>query len=218
MSRLKTGVLVSGRGSNLQALLDRAAEADFPAEIACVVSNVKGAQALDRARAAGVPAHTIPHTEYDDRAAFEGALTAKLRAHAVELVVLAGFMRVLTDGFVADWYDRLINIHPSLLPSFPGLHTHRRALEGGLKIHGCTVHLVRPALDNGPVLIQAAVPVLPDDCEDSLAARVLAAEHAILPAAVRAFAENRVRIEGEIACIDAPRPPDGGLINPPATG
>ena len=183
----RVGVLISGSGSNLQALLDAAAAEDFPAEIALVVSNRPGVRGLDRAAAAGVPALTIDHKAYDGRAPFEDALHEALTEHGIETVCLAGFMRVLTEGFVTRWAGRLLNIHPSLLPSFRGLHVHRQALAAGVRVSGCTVHLVTPDLDDGPIIGQAAVPVLPGDTEEALAARVLAAEHRLYPAALRAF-------------------------------
>ena len=183
----RVGVLISGSGSNLQALLDAAAAEDFPAEIALVVSNRPGVRGLDRAAAAGVPALVIDHKAYDGRAPFEDALHEALTEHGIETVCLAGFMRVLTEGFVTRWAGRLLNIHPSLLPSFRGLHVHRQALAAGVRVSGCTVHLVTPDLDDGPIIGQAAVPVLPGDTEEALAARVLAAEHRLYPAALRAF-------------------------------
>jgi phosphoribosylglycinamide formyltransferase-1 len=193
MARLKLGVLISGRGSNLQALIDACAAPDFPAEIALVIANKADVAGLDRAKTAGIPARVISHRA----PGFEEALDGALRDAGVALVCLAGFMRVLSAGFVARWRDRLINIHPSLLPAFPGLHTHRRALEAGAKTAGCTVHFVRAAVDAGPIILQAEVPVLPGDDETSLAARVLAEEHRIYPRAVRLIAEGRVRIKGE---------------------
>jgi phosphoribosylglycinamide formyltransferase-1 len=193
MARLRLGILISGRGSNLQALIDACAAPDFPAAIALVISNKEEAAGLDRARAAHLPARVISHREPD----FETVLDGALRDAGVALVCLAGFMRVLSAGFVARWRDRLINIHPSLLPAFPGLDTHRRALAAGVAAAGCTVHFVRAAVDAGPVILQAAVPVLPGDDEASLAARVLAEEHRIYPQAVRLVAEGRVRVRGE---------------------
>lgn len=199
--RARVGVLVSGRGSNLQALLDACAAADFPAEVALVISNVPGVKALDRAAAAGVPHRVIPHRDYPSREAFDAELDRALRAAGVDIVCLAGFMRLLSAGFVTAWQGRMLNIHPSLLPSFPGLDTHRRALEAGVRLHGCTVHLVTPDLDAGPILIQAAVPVEDDDDEDRLAARVLEQEHHAYPRALRLLAEGRVRVEGKRAIL-----------------
>jgi phosphoribosylglycinamide formyltransferase-1 len=202
VARLKVGVLISGRGSNLQALLDACADPEFPAEIVLVLSNRADAFGLERARKAGVPTQIIPHRDYPSRETFDAALDAALRAAGVELVCLAGFMRLLTDGFVGAWRDRMLNIHPSLLPAFKGLHTHERALEAGVKIHGCTVHMVRPAMDEGPAIVQAAVPVLADDTAETLAARVLEAEHHAFPLALRLVAEGRARIEAERAIVD----------------
>ena len=205
---MRVGVLLSGRGSNLQALLDAGAASW---KVALAVSNVPGAPGLARAEAAGVPVRTVPHRDFADRAAFEEALDAELRAVDIELVVLAGFMRVLGPEFVARWRDRVVNIHPSLLPSFRGLDTHRRALEAGVRWHGCTVHFVRAELDAGPIVLQAAVPVRPDDTEETLAARVLAREHQVLPMAVGWIAEGRVRVENEqVVAVDSGRPP----VNP----
>ena len=216
MARLKVGVLISGRGSNLQALIEACAEQSFPAEIVTVISNRPGAAGLERARAAGLPAATLDHQGYDDRAAFDAALTEALEDAGAELVCLAGFMRLLTAGFVARWRDRLVNIHPSLLPSFPGLHSHAEALAAGVRLHGCTVHYVRHEMDSGPILGQAAVPVLPDDDEERLAARVLAAEHRLYPACLRLIAEGRVRVEGERAIIEGLDASGPLLISPAA--
>lgn len=205
---MRVGVLLSGRGSNLQALLDAGAASW---KVALAVSNVPGAPGLARAEAAGVPVRTVPHRDFADRAAFEEALDAELRAADIDLVVLAGFLRVLGPEFVARRRDRLVNIHPSLLPSFRGLDTHRRALEAGVRWHGCTVHFVRAELDAGPIVLQAAVPVRPDDTEETLAARVLAREHQVLPMAVGWIAEGRVRVENErVVAVDSGRPP----VNP----
>lgn len=210
--RKKVGVLVSGRGSNLQALLDAARDPVFPAEIALVISNVPGAYALERAAAAGVPGRVIPHKSFASREEFDAAVDTALRGAGIEIVCLAGFMRLLTPGFVGGWAGRMINIHPSLLPSFKGLHTHRRALEAGVKLHGCTVHLVTPDLDDGPILVQAAVPVLPDDDADSLAARVLELEHRAYPLALKLVAEGRVALDGPRARVEAAG--GGSLVNP----
>ena len=205
---MKVGVLLSGRGSNLQALLDARAATW---EVAAAISNVAGAQGLARAEAAGVPALTLPHGDFADREAFEDALDGELRAAGAELVVLAGFMRVLGPRFVDRWRDRSVNIHPSLLPAFRGLDTHRRALEAGVRWHGCTVHFVRAELDAGPIILQAAVPVRPDDTEETLAARVLAREHRVLPMAVGWIAEGRVKVEKErVVAAGSDRPP----VNP----
>lgn len=194
---MRIAVLISGRGSNLSALL-AAAQADpaWPALIVRVISNIPGAAGLALAEAAGVPTATVPHAGVGGRAAFEAALQAQLEADGTQAIVLAGFMRRLTPEFTARWHDRTLNIHPSLLPAFPGLDTHARALAAGVKLHGATVHLVRPAVDEGPIILQAAVPVLDDDTPASLAARVLEQEHRILPQAVRWLAEGRLQVDG----------------------
>jgi phosphoribosylglycinamide formyltransferase-1 len=194
-------VLISGRGSNMEALLD----ADPGANIAAVISNRADARGLAIASARGVATAVVEHRRFSSREAFDAELAATIDRFEPALVVLAGFMRILTPAFVRRYAGRMINIHPSLLPSFPGLDTHRRALEAGVKIHGCTVHFVTADLDHGPIIAQAAVPVREDDDEATLAARVLAEEHRILPAAVRAFcqgrlviADGRVRVRGEL--------------------
>jgi phosphoribosylglycinamide formyltransferase-1 len=183
----RVAVLVSGRGSNLGALLAAARDPAYPAEIALVLSNRPNAGGLGIAAAAGVPAEAVDHRPFGaDRAAHEAALDARLRAAEIEIVCLAGYMRLLTPFLVRAWAGRMLNIHPSLLPSFPGLDTHARALAAGVCLHGCTVHLVTESMDEGPILAQAAVPVLPGDTEEGLAARVLAQEHILYPAALRA--------------------------------
>ena len=197
MTKTGVGVLISGRGSNLQALIEACAAPSFPAEIVIVVSNVPGAQGLAHAEAASIPTYTINHKDFPSREAFDSALTEALEAAQVELLCNAGFMRLHSEGFVRRWWNRHLNIHPSLLPAFPGLHTHARVLESGAKISGCTVHLVRPEMDTGPIVAQAAIPVLPGDSEDSLAARVLAAEHRLYPHAIRLVASGEVSVEGE---------------------
>jgi phosphoribosylglycinamide formyltransferase-1 len=214
MARLKIGVLISGRGSNLQSLIDAAREPGYPADIVEVISNVPGVAGLERAAAAGLPNRCIDHKAFKEREPFEAALDDALKTAGVELVCLAGFMRLLTDGFVERWRDRLINIHPSLLPAFKGIHIHERVVEAGVRISGCTVHFVRPAMDEGPILVQAAVPVLPDDDADKLAARVLVQEHRIYPLAVRLIAEGRVTIVDERVRIDGVRPTMGALVSP----
>ena len=197
MARRRVAVLISGGGSNLQALLDASRAPDYPATIALVLSNVPGAFGLERAARTGVPAVCVDHRGFADRAAFEEALDRQLRDAAVDLVCLAGFLRILTAEFVARWHDRLLNIHPSLLPAFPGLHTHARALATGVRVHGCTVHLVRAALDDGPILVQGLVPVRGSDDEATLAARVLEVEHRCYPLALAGLASGRLRVEGE---------------------
>jgi len=214
VEKLNVGVLISGRGSNLQALLDACAAPDFPARIALVFSNVPSAGGLARAKEAGVPTCVMDHQQFPDRGSFEEALHGELTKAGVELVCLAGFMRLLTDGFVGRWRDRLINIHPSLLPAFPGLHAHDRVIAYGARFSGCTVHYVREAMDDGPIIAQAVVPVHPDDDADRLAARVLAEEHRIYPFAVRLIAFGRTRVNGERVIITDARPPSAALLNP----
>jgi phosphoribosylglycinamide formyltransferase-1 len=193
--KLKVGVLISGRGSNLQALIDATSEPDFPAEIVLVISNVADAYGLERARRAAIPTHVINHREFPTRERFDAAMDEALRHAGAGLVCLAGFMRLLSAEFVRRWEGRIVNIHPSLLPSFKGLRVHEQALAAGARISGCTVHYVIPELDSGPPIVQAAVPVAYDDTAETLAARVLEAEHRIYPEAVRLIAENRVRLE-----------------------
>jgi len=214
VKRLALGVLISGRGSNLQALIDACADPAFAARIAIVLSNRADAGGLDLAAAAGLPHATIAHRDHPDRETFERAVDGALRAAGVDLVCLAGFMRVLTPWFVEAWADRLINIHPSLLPAFPGLDTHRRALDAGVRFHGCTVHYVRADVDTGPIIVQAAVPILPGDDEGRLAKRVLEAEHRCYPLAVGLIADGRVRIMGARAIVDASGPTETAVFNP----
>jgi len=185
---MKLVVLISGRGSNLQAILD----AQLPVEIAAVISNRPDAAGLDLARARGIPALALDHKQYASREAFDNALIGVIDRYQPELVVLAGYLRILGDSFVMHYAGRLMNIHPSLLPSFPGLDTHARALAEGVKIHGCTVHFVTPMLDHGPIIVQAAVPVHSNDTAATLAARVLAAEHCVYPKAIAWFAQGRL--------------------------
>ena len=218
MARLKLGVLISGRGSNLQALIDAAADPAFPAEIAVVISNIADAQGLQRATDAGIETCVIDHKVHDGRAAFESALTEALEAYQVRLVCLAGFMRLLTKGFVDHWRDRIINIHPSLLPAFKGLNTHERVLDYGVKFTGCTVHFVRAEMDDGPIIVQGVVPVISGDTPDRLATRVLQVEHRIYPLAVRLVAEGRARVVGNAVNIDVKdhEAEDIILVNPQA--
>lgn len=198
-------VLISGRGSNLRAILD----ARLPARIAAVISNNPGAAGLDLARTRGVATQVVDHRGHARREDFDAELQAAIDPHAPDLVVLAGFMRVLTPAFVSHYQGRLINIHPSLLPLFPGLDTHRRALAAGVRIHGCTVHFVTPTVDHGPIIAQAAVPVREDDTPDTLAARVLEQEHRLYPQVIRWFLEGRIQLtpEGrvEVRGVDVPQ-------------
>ena len=211
MNTARIVILISGRGSNMEALLN----ARLPGTIAAVISNSPGAKGLAVAAAAGVPTSVVDHRGFNERAAFDAALADEILKHAPDLVVLAGFMRVLTEEFIARFADRLLNIHPSLLPAFAGLHTHRRALEAGVRVHGCTVHFVTPEVDAGPIVVQAVVPVLQTDTEETLAARVLEQEHRIYPLAVRWFCEGRVRLSaGGRVEIDGSGNPAGVLISP----
>ena len=207
----KIVILISGRGSNMQAIL----EAGLPATVAAVISNEPQAAGLAIAQRHGVATPVVEHRAQVNRAAFDAALAAKIDAYTPDLIVLAGFMRILTDDFVHRYRGRLINIHPSLLPSFAGLDTHRRALEAGVKVHGCTVHFVTPRLDHGPIVIQAAVPVADGDSDESLAARVLVEEHRIYPQAVRWFCDDRLEItpHGTVT-LKAARGANGALLSP----
>jgi phosphoribosylglycinamide formyltransferase 1 len=197
VTKKRIGVLISGRGSNLGALIEACKAPDYPARIVLVVSNVPSVQGLLRAEAALIPALTINHKDFASREDFDAALDKVLNEAGVELLCNAGFMRLHTEGFVDRWRDRHLNIHPSLLPAFKGLHTHARVLDEGMKITGCTVHFVRPEMDTGPIVAQAAVPVLPGDTPETLGARVLEAEHRLYPHALRLVASGAVRVEGE---------------------
>lgn len=208
----KIVVLVSGRGSNMVALLDACAEQRWNARITAVVSDRKEAPACEIAQSRGVPAIVVARRSFATRPAFDHALAEQLEALAPDLVVLAGFMQILPAGLVASYQSRMLNIHPSLLPVFPGLNTHRRVLESGARIHGATVHYVIPELDAGPIVVQAARPVLPQDDEASLASRVLVAEHRILPLAVRWHLEGRLRIDGNRVVLDAAGPDESQLV------
>ena len=203
---LRVAVLISGRGSNLQALIDACRQAEFPAGIIRVIANRPTAEGLGRAADAGIATTVIDHRNHGDKDSFDAALDKDLRDHGAELVCLAGFMRILTPGFVAAWRDRLINIHPSLLPSFKGLDAQRSALDAGGKITGCTVHYVRAEMDAGPIIAQAAVPVLGDDGVASLSARILAQEHILYPQVLKLIAQGRVRVDGNRAVIDGDAP------------
>jgi len=210
----KIVILISGRGSNMEALITARDAGQLPVDIVAVISNRPDAAGLETAERAGITAHYIDHKAFAGREAFDAALAECIDSFAPDLVVLAGFMRILSDGFVRRYEGRLMNIHPSLLPSFPGLHTHRRALDEGVRIHGCTVHFVTPTLDHGPVIIQAAVPVLDRDDEATLAGRVLRQEHRIYPQAVRWFAEDRLRLENGRVRLAA-EPADGAVLIAP---
>lgn len=195
-------VLISGSGSNLQALIDARDAGSLPAELCAVISNRADARGLVRAREAGIAAEVLDHSAYASREAYDAALRQRIEAHGAGLVVLAGFMRILTDGLVEHFRGRMLNIHPSLLPAYRGLHTHRRVLEAGESQHGCSVHFVTPALDAGPVIAQGAVAVEAGDTEDSLAARVQRQEHRIYPLVVRWFAEGRLHLRDPVPVLD----------------
>jgi phosphoribosylglycinamide formyltransferase 1 len=200
--KARVAILISGRGSNMEALIAAARDPECPYEVSLVFSNVEDAKGLETARAAGIPTAALDHRGHGGRAAFDARVDAILRDHRIEYVALAGYMRLLSDGFVQAWQGRMLNIHPSLLPAFPGLHTHERALEAGCRLHGCTVHFVTNELDCGPIVAQAAVPVLDEDTPEALAARVLAEEHRIYPAALKALATGQLRIErNRVLCI-----------------
>jgi len=211
----RVAVLISGRGSNMASLLAAAGEPDYPARVEVVVANREDAGGLVRARAVGCEALAIDHTAFASREAFERALDGALRKRAIDLVCLAGFMRVLTPWFVARWAGRMLNIHPSLLPLFRGTGTHERALAAGVLVHGCTVHFVVPEVDAGPIVAQAAVPVVPGDTPDSLAARVLAQEHRIYPQALRMVASGEARLQGGHVVFSGPWPSGRALRSPP---
>jgi phosphoribosylglycinamide formyltransferase 1 len=205
-------ILISGRGSNMDAIL----RARLPARVAAVISNDPKARGLELARAHNVETAVVNHRAYPERQAFDSALAAEIERHRPDLVVLAGFMRILTPGFVERYRGRIVNIHPSLLPAFAGLDTHRRALESGVRVHGCTVHFVNAAVDNGPIIAQAVVPVQPGDTEERLAARVLAEEHRIYPQVIRWFCEGRIQLgRNGTVTVDTERAGDRALISPP---
>ncbi len=210
--KLKVAVLVSGRGSNLQALIDAAKVEDYPAEIVLVFSNKEGAYGLERAQMAGIATETLSHKGFESREAFDKEMDKIIRKSGAEFVCMAGFMRLLSPWFVEAWKDKLINIHPSLLPSFKGLDTHKRALEAGVKFAGCSVHFVRAEMDVGPIIVQAAVPIFGDDTEDTLAARVLEQEHHCYPLALKLVASGKARVENEVVKIDGARPEGKVLV------
>ena len=203
-------ILISGRGSNLQSNLD----AKLDAQIAAVISNNPAARGIEIARSAGVDTAVIDHRAFADRAGFEAVLADKVDSYRPDLLVLAGFMRILTEGFIKRFRNRIMNIHPSLLPAFPGVETHRRALQEGVRIHGCTVHFVTPDLDHGPIVVQAAVPVLPRDDEDRLAARVLEQEHRIYPEAIRWYLDGRLKFDGNRVTVSAGRSAPDAMVCP----
>ncbi|WP_375410206.1 phosphoribosylglycinamide formyltransferase [uncultured Methylobacterium sp.] len=212
--KTRVAILISGRGSNMVSILDAARAPDYPAEIALVLSNRPDAPGLAHAAACGIPTKTVDHRSFPDRASFDGALQAELEAAGIELVCLAGFMRIFSGPFVEAWAGRMINIHPSLLPLFRGVHTHAQALAAGVRLHGCTVHYVVPELDAGPIVAQAAVPVLPGDDPDSLAARILVQEHRLYPMALALVAGGRARLEGNrVVFAGDVATPEGALLS-----
>lgn len=211
---LQIGILISGRGTNLQALIDACREPEFPARIALVLSNNAEAPGLARATDANIPTRVVDHHDFGDRDVYDEAVGAALEEAGVELVCLAGFMRLLSESFVSRWRDRIINVHPSLLPAFKGLNVHERVLAIGVRFSGCTVHFVRPEMDDGPVIVQSVVPVAPDDTPESLAARVLVTEHRCYPLTVRLIAEGRVRVRNERVLIEGGKLTEGVMINP----
>jgi phosphoribosylglycinamide formyltransferase 1 len=215
VARKRVAILISGRGSNMSALIEAASERNYPAEIALIVSNRIAAKGLDLAKSKSIATTTIDHAAYKSREEFEAELAKQLASAKIDIICLAGFLRVLTAGFVKQWEGRLLNIHPSLLPAFKGIDTHVRALDAGVKVHGCTVHFVVPELDSGPIVMQAAVPVLEGDDEEELAMRVLAAEHRIYPEALRLLAEGKLTIEGErVVVTGANGESDRALFSP----
>jgi phosphoribosylglycinamide formyltransferase 1 len=211
----RVAILISGRGSNMAALIEAAKAKDYPAEIAVVISNRAEAAGLGRAKASGIATEVIESKPFGkDRGAFEAALEQKLRQHRIELICLGGFMRLFTAEFVQRWYGRMLNIHPSLLPSFPGLDPHGQALKAGVKISGATVHFVIPETDAGPIVMQGAVPVCDDDTADALSARILTVEHRIYPEALRLLASGRLKLEGDLCRIDGGAANGAPLISP----
>jgi phosphoribosylglycinamide formyltransferase-1 len=213
MAKLKVGILISGRGSNMAALIDAARASDYPAEVACVVSNVPDAAGLAVARAAGIPAAAISHKGFADRESFDRAVSAELEKHGVGLVALAGFLRIQSPWFPMRWKDRIVNIHPSLLPSFKGLHVQQQAIDAGVRLSGCTVHFVVPELDSGPIIAQAAVPVLAGDTAETLSARILRQEHRLYPQVVRWLAEGRVAVTDGRVLLQGIAPGDALLFS-----
>ncbi len=214
MSKPKVAVLISGSGTNLQALLDAAGSNDYPAHVTLVISNRPDAYGLVRAQQAGVETVVIDHKSFKSRADFDAALDRCLRARDIDIICLAGFMRLLTPDFVRAWDGRMLNIHPSLLPAFKGLYVQQRAIDAGARFSGCTVHLVTPEMDEGPIVVQAVVPVLDGDTADTLAARIQVQEHRAYPLALRLVAEGRVRIDGPRTHIADALASGDGMMNP----
>ena len=214
MVRKRVAILISGRGSNMRALIEAARDSSYPAEVVLVVSNLPEASGLAHAQAASIATATIDHTRHGDREAFERSVANTLQEHGIDLVCLAGFMRLLTPWLVSRWAQRMLNIHPALLPAFKGLDTHARALAAGVKIHGASVHFVVPQMDSGPIIAQGAVPVHDGDDAASLAARVLAVEHRLYPLALALVAAGRVKLVGDRCLIDGGHSPETALIVP----
>ncbi len=218
MSRLlRIGVLASGSGTNLQAIIDRCQDGSLEAEIAIVITNNPGAGALERADKAGIPTLCINHRDFSQREDFDHAVVKALQETRVDLVVLAGFMRIITQTFIDAFPERVINIHPALLPAFPGMHVQQQAIDYGARFSGCTVHMVDGGVDTGPVIIQAVVPILPDDTADTLAARILEQEHKIYPRAIQLIAQGRVQVKGRQVTIASNRPAEPTALTNPAT-
>lgn len=216
-SKKRIAVLISGSGSNLQSLIDLLKDSDLPGEIALVLSNKAGVYGLERAEKVGIATKVLSHRDYPDRASYDAALQSALEEAEIDIVCLAGFMRIFTEEFVAKWHGRMLNIHPSILPLFTGLQTHQRALDAGCQIGGCTVHFVTGELDGGPIIIQATVPILPNDDADSLAKRVLVQEHKLYPQALTWLLQERLTIEGNRVVLDGIAAPDASLIWPQDT-
>ena len=214
MAKLKLCILISGRGSNLKSLIDACKAKDFPAEIALVISNDTEAYGLKRAEESRVPNYVISHKEFSTRDHFDDTMAEKIKKYNVDLICLAGFMRILGDKFIDQWKNKIINIHPSLLPSFKGMNVHQRVIDSGVKFSGCTFHFVRCKMDSGPILLQAIVPVLPGDDAKTLAARILKQEHRVYPKAIKMIASGRVKITNEKVIIDGAYSTEECFINP----
>ncbi len=217
MRSARVAIMISGQGSNMEALINACREKDFPAEVVLVISSSPKAKGLELAKKAKIPTKVIDHTKFETRDAFEAAIQDALKAAGVDLICLAGFMRVLNPSFVHRWRDRMLNIHPSLLPAFKGLHTHERVLEAGARFTGCTVHFVRPEMDSGPIIIKAVVAIAPGDTPEMLGEKVLVFEHQIYPEALKMVAEGRARVSGNIVQIKDGQQKTGALINPPVS-
>ena len=217
MASQRIVILISGRGSNMEAIVRCCTQERWPARVVAVIANRADAAGLRFASAHGIATAVVDHREPASRDAFDRALAEAIDAHAPDLLLLAGFMRILGPDFVRRYEGRMLNVHPSLLPAYPGLHTHRRALADGVRIHGCTVHFVTPRLDGGPIIVQAAVPVLPDDTEETLAARVLQQEHVVLPQAVRWFLDGRLQVQGNRVLVSGARAYPDAIASPVPT-